>query len=158
MRWAPVLAGPKPKDLAHILAAAQSTLDPVPHDPGSVAQVLAEPGTAGLVVIGDDAALASVVSTMRSVGVDVPIALVPSRTSDLLRLFGLHRTSISCIGFSLARIIESIWAGSPRQLGRLRLYPTLLLSLQASGVMSDHRPEYTFALHRTTTTSSLGRS
>ena len=55
---------------------------------------MSEPGTEGLVVVGDDADLAAVIGFMLSAGGDLPVALVSRGDSDLLAMFGLKRADI----------------------------------------------------------------
>ena len=94
MRWAVVLAGSTPPDLEHILAAAHCNREPTPATANAFNVLLADPATEGLVVIGGDIDLAAVVARMRLATRDVPVALIPVGNSDLLRMFGLDRSSI----------------------------------------------------------------
>ncbi len=112
MRWSLVVAGPIPGDLTPIRTAAHSTRDPVIATADALAELLADPATSGLALIGSDADLALVVTEMHSAARDVPIALVPRRDSDLLRMFGLTR----------ATIVPRLQSGRPYRvdLGRVR--------------------------------------
>ena len=93
MKWAVLIAGTAPKDLAGICEVARAG-DSVEWAAPGVVDSLLESDPDGLVVVGTDADLALAAQAVRETGRRIPIALVPSQSSDLLRMFGLKRAAV----------------------------------------------------------------
>jgi len=94
MKWSLIVAGEPPNDLDTIAAEAGSDRPAAPRTAEAVAGLVSEAGTEGLVVVGTDADLATVVEFMLSAGGDLPVALVSRGDSDLLPMFGLERSKV----------------------------------------------------------------
>jgi hypothetical protein len=94
MKWSLIVAGEPPSDLDAIAAAAGSDRPAAPRTAEAVAGLVSEAATEGLVVVGTDADLATVVGIMLSAGGDLPVALVSRDASDLLPMFGLERAKV----------------------------------------------------------------
>jgi hypothetical protein len=93
MKWAVLIAGVAPDDLDDVLELAHATHTAEGAESGAVNSLLmSEPD--GLLVIGSDADLAGAALEVRKDGRRLPIALLPSGPSDLLRMFGLDRTGV----------------------------------------------------------------
>lgn len=94
MKWSLVMVGPAPTDLDDVMTAARADRAATPATPEAVGDLLRDPETNGLLVLGNDADLAATVETMLTTGRDVPVALIPRVNSDLLRMFGLSRMGV----------------------------------------------------------------